>query len=109
MALGVNVQKSARVRGSPRNGCPKGRCGAVVTDGSNKLASSLTVGSRQPARPPVVLDTHVPLANCHGALPTGVRCHTTPVSRSSTASLFMFERTMNRVLLGSVWSHDGVA
>jgi hypothetical protein len=35
--------------------------------------------------------------------------HTSPVSRSSTASLLKFESTMNRVLEGSVWSHDGVA
>jgi hypothetical protein len=34
---------------------------------------------------------------------------TSPVSRSKTASLFMFESTMNRVLDGSVWSHDGLA
>ena len=44
----------------------------------------------------------------------GVRSHTRPVSRSSTASLLKFERTTNRkqlavVVHATVWSHEGVA
>jgi hypothetical protein len=34
---------------------------------------------------------------------------TNPVSRSRTAALLMFDSTINRVLAGSVWSHDGFA
>ena len=40
--------------------------------------------------------------------PLGVRSQTIPVSRSRTASLFMFVNTMNRVSAGSVWSHAGI-
>jgi len=40
--------------------------------------------------------------------------HTSPVSRSRTAALFMFDSTMNRgqvasVVQASVWSQDGLA
>src|SRR5262245_22778134 len=107
--VGVELQKSSWRAPRPVNGWPSGSPGAAVADGSNRLASSLSVGNRQPKRFPVVLRLQIALASLKNFAMPGLRCHTNPVSLSSTASLFMFESTINRVLAGKVWSQDGVA
>lgn len=86
------------------NGWPLGNGGSVTTVGSMRLASSLIDGSRQPLRAPTAFSMQCKSASLQirGVL-SGDLSHTRPVSRSSTASLFMLERTMNRVFAGSVW------
>src|SRR5262245_7566720 len=91
-----------------KNGCPKGNAGLAWVL-STRLASSSTVGSRQPDRPPMTASLHAPWAPSQPVSKFGVRCQTRPVSRSKTAALLKFERTMNLELAASVWSQDGVA
>src|SRR5262245_117322 len=110
-ALGVALQKLATFEEStePVNGCPGGRGGAEVAVWSNRLASSLMVGSRHPNRLPVFWNRHTPAAFGQPCWPSADRCHTSPVSRSKTASLLKLDKTMNRAAAGNVWSHDGMA
>jgi hypothetical protein len=94
---GVTVQKLVEPVGRLSNGCPKGRNGTLVADGSKRLASSFTIGSRQPKRFPVLRVTHLltELLQLKPAV-AGDRSHTSPVSRSRAASLFQSASAMNR-------------
>lgn len=76
--------------------------GTGATDGSSRVVSSTTDGSRQPLRPPTALLrqrkqtlAHVSLSAC------GDFSHTKPVSLSSTAWLLNAAKTTNRWLAGS--------
>src|SRR5437016_124956 len=90
----------------PTKGWPGGRLGPEVTDGSIRLISSTTEGSRQPFRLLTVLlrqAIFAPAQDCGRV--SGVRSQTRPVSLSNTASLSQFVRTKNRTEAGSFRSH----
>src|SRR5678816_4696405 len=74
-----------------------------VEDGSIKLLSSCTVGTRQSLRPPVLLDKHRCCAHSQSYISSrGDRSHMSPVLLSLTASLLNSVRTVKRVTLSGV-------
>src|SRR5262245_31945036 len=87
------------------NGWPAGKVGPGDTEGSTRLASSGTDGSRQPLRPPVVS-----FAQWNRALGqfwvfvSGDCSHTSPVSLSRTAAPPKSVKTVKRELFGSFLS-----
>src|SRR5262245_21056421 len=80
-------------------GCPTGRSGSPPgLDGSTRLASSGSVGSRHPIRPPFPLEWQLHWAEAQvNSAATGDRSQTSPVSLSRTASSWNSCSTLNRL------------